>query len=150
MENASKALIIAGAILLAIVIISLGLVVVNNVRSTIDNTNMNQQEIEAFNGKFTPYVGDNIKGSKVNSLIAIISSSNADSYQKDTDAGTTGAKATQPYVGIKFDTDESVEGTYDSVGGEVTYPKANSSKSYTVEVSMTKGRVSKVIITTNN
>ncbi len=30
MENASKALIIAGAILLAIVIISLGLIVVNN------------------------------------------------------------------------------------------------------------------------
>ena len=45
MENASKALIIAGAILLAIVIISLGLIVVNNVRNVTDNTNLSEQEI---------------------------------------------------------------------------------------------------------
>ena len=51
MENASKALIIAGAILLAIVIISLGLIVVNNTRNVTDNTNLSEQEIQAFNAK---------------------------------------------------------------------------------------------------
>ena len=152
MENASKALIIAGAILLAIVIISLGLVVVNNVRSTIDNTNMNAQEIEAFNGKFTPYAGDRIQGSKVNALIAVVSSSNADSLQKDTDAGvTTDAKATQPYVGITFTpksaTAITVNGTLTAVkAANVKYPSANTSKYYSVEISMTKGKVSKIDI----
>ena len=76
MENASKALIIAGAILLAIVIISLGLVVVNNVRSTIDKTNLNAQEIEAQNSKFTPYQGDRVAGAKVQQLQALVNASN--------------------------------------------------------------------------
>lgn len=76
MENASKALIIAGAILLAIVIISLGLIVVNNVRSTIDNTNLSEQEIQAFNSKFTAYEGNGISSSRVNDLIQLVISSN--------------------------------------------------------------------------
>ena len=66
MENASKALIIAGAILLAIVIISLGLIVVNNVRNVTDNTNLSEQEIQSFNAKFTAYEGDSVAGSRVN------------------------------------------------------------------------------------
>ena len=69
MENASKALIIAGAILLAIVIISLGLVVINNSRGAIDNANISEQEIQSFNAKIIPYKGEKVPGSKVNSLI---------------------------------------------------------------------------------
>ncbi len=76
MENASKALIIAGAILLAIVIISLGLIVVNNVRSTVDNASLNEQEILAFNSKFTSYEGENVSGSRVNSLLQQVMATN--------------------------------------------------------------------------
>lgn len=76
MENASKALIIAGAILLAIVIISLGLIVVNNTRNVTDNTNLSEQEIQAFNAKFTPYEGDSVAGSRVNSLIQQVIATN--------------------------------------------------------------------------
>ena len=76
MENASKALIIAGAILLAIVIISLGLIVVNNVRDVTDNTNLSEQEIQSFNAKFIAYEGDNVSGSRVNSLIQQVISTN--------------------------------------------------------------------------
>lgn len=76
MENASKALIIAGAILLAIVIISLGLIVVNNVRNVTDNTNLSEQEIQSFNAKFTSYEGDSVAGSRVNSLIQQVISTN--------------------------------------------------------------------------
>lgn len=76
MENASKALIIAGAILLAIVIISLGLIVVNNVRETTDNTNLTEQEIQSFNAKFIPYEGNNVSGSRVNTLIQQVISTN--------------------------------------------------------------------------
>ena len=82
MENASKALIIAGAILLAIVIISLGLIVVNNVRDTVDKTNMSEQEIQAFNAKFTAYEGDKVSGSRVNSLIQKVIATNQELYNE--------------------------------------------------------------------
>ena len=80
MENASKALIIAGAILLAIVIISLGLIVVNNTRSTIDNANLSEQEIQNFNAKFTAYAGDKVSASRVNTLIQQVISTNQATY----------------------------------------------------------------------
>lgn len=76
MENASKALIIAGAILLAIVIISLGLIVVNNVRSTTDNTNLSEQEIQSFNAKFIAYEGEKVSASRVNTLIQQVVATN--------------------------------------------------------------------------
>lgn len=76
MENASKALIIAGAILLSILIISLGLMVYNQAKETIGSVNLSQQEIEAFNAKFTSYEGTKVSGAKVNSLIQTVISSN--------------------------------------------------------------------------
>ena len=69
MENASKALIIAGAILLSILIISLGIMVYNNAQDSVGNANLDQQEIAAFNAQFTPYQGTNVSASQVNSLI---------------------------------------------------------------------------------
>ena len=78
MENASKALIIAGAILLAIVIISLGLIVVNNTRGVADSANLSEQEIQAFNAKFTPYEGSNKTGTQVKTLLqTVIAANNA-------------------------------------------------------------------------
>ena len=76
MENASKALIIAGAILLAIVIISLGLVVINNSRHVTDDPNLNEQEKQSFNAKFAAYEGKNISGSRINSLIQQVIATN--------------------------------------------------------------------------
>lgn len=86
MENASKALIIAGAILLAIVIISLGLVVVNNSRSVTENANLSEQEIQSFNAKFIAYEGTNVSGSRVNALIQQVIATNQSLYNEgDTD-----------------------------------------------------------------
>lgn len=82
MENASKALIIAGAILLAIVIISLGLIVINNVRNTVDTSNLSEQEIQMFNTKFVSYEGNNIVASRVNSLIQQVFATNQETRQK--------------------------------------------------------------------
>lgn len=69
MENATKALLIAAAILVAILIISLGLVVYNMAAETVQNVNMNDQEVKAFNDKFMRYEGSNKKGANVNALI---------------------------------------------------------------------------------
>ena len=55
MENASKALIIAGSILVAILIVSLGVMVFNRFSGTAkEMANMNEQEISAFNSKIQP------------------------------------------------------------------------------------------------
>lgn len=70
MENASKALIIAGSIILAIMIISLSVFLFNRFKDTTsDAVDMTEAEISAFNSKITPYFGEAVQGSKVNSLL---------------------------------------------------------------------------------
>ena len=78
MENASKALIIAGAILLAILLISLGIMIFNQAQDTVSGSGMSQAEMQAFNNKFLKYEGT-IKGSQVKALINEVNTSNATS-----------------------------------------------------------------------
>lgn len=88
MENASKALIIAGAILLAILIISLGIIIFGQAQDTIQSVNMSEQEQLAFNNKFTPYEGEHIRGSQVNALAQAVFTNN----QSAKDNGETATK----------------------------------------------------------
>ncbi len=83
MENASKALIIAGAILLAILIISLGIMIYNQASGTVNNNAIDEVDITSFNQKFTQYEGDNIKGAQVDALLDQIRTNNV-TYQDDT------------------------------------------------------------------
>ena len=76
MENASKALIIAGAILLAILIISLGILIYNQASGIVGNNTMSEVDIQTFNQKFTQYVGEQ-RGSAVRSLIQQVQASNS-------------------------------------------------------------------------
>lgn len=76
MENASKALIIAGAILLSILIISLGIMIFNQASGVVDSNSMDEVAIKSFNEKFTQYEGTNIRGAQVNSLINTIVQNN--------------------------------------------------------------------------
>ena len=83
MENASKALIIAGAILLAILIISLGIMIYNQAAGVVNNNAMNEVEIASFNQKFMQYEGENVKGAQVNSLLNQVIQNNVSSAQED-------------------------------------------------------------------
>lgn len=76
MENASKALIIAGAILLSILLITLGIFIFQQAQSTIQNSGMSQAEINTFNSQFSKYEGTK-KGSEVKSMIQEINVNNA-------------------------------------------------------------------------
>lgn len=77
MENASKALIIAGAILLSIAIIGVGMFVYRGVKDTIKGAgDMSTEEIAAYNQEFTMYRGDNVRGSSVKALIERVSTHN--------------------------------------------------------------------------
>ena len=75
MENASKALIIAGAILLSIAIIGVGMAVFSNVSEKITGADMTQEETDAYNQEFLSYEG-NIRGSIAKTLCNRINSHN--------------------------------------------------------------------------
>lgn len=76
MENASKALIIAGAILLSIAIIGIGMSVFNGAQDAVNQANMDEATITTFNAKFSSYEGTNVKGSRVNNLLSTIAQNN--------------------------------------------------------------------------
>ncbi len=76
MENASKALIIAGAILLSILLISLGILVYNNAKGTISDANLDSEEAQAFNTKISQYCGSSKNATEMNGLIDAITASN--------------------------------------------------------------------------
>jgi len=78
MENASKALIIAGAILISILLITIGIVLINSGRDVVDTgtAGMTSQKIQTFNSQFTAYEGTK-KGSELKGLANVVRSSNA-------------------------------------------------------------------------
>ena len=76
MENATKALLIAAAILIAILIISLGLVVYNMASETVQGISLNDTEVKAFNDKWTHYTGESVSGTTVNALISDVFTNN--------------------------------------------------------------------------
>ena len=76
MENASKALIIAGAILLAILIIALGVFIFNQASDTANTDQLVSIEADSHNRTFQNYEGSGKKGSQVNSLIDEIRKNN--------------------------------------------------------------------------
>ena len=77
MENASKALLIAGAVLIVILLIGIGMLIYSKSTGVIDTaaSTMNTQEIQAFNSQFTPYEGEQ-KGSSVRALISTVIANN--------------------------------------------------------------------------
>ena len=83
MENASKALIIAGAILLAILIISLGIMIYNQASGVVNNNAMSEVDISTFNNKFTQYEGTNVRGAQVKALIQQVVTNNVTNSEDD-------------------------------------------------------------------
>ena len=97
MENASKALIIAGAILLSILLISLGILVYNNAKGTVSDSNLDSEAAQTFNTKISQYCGKKKNANDMNGLVSAISSSN----------GAQKGKADQHYITLKVDSNLS-------------------------------------------
>ena len=125
MENASKALIIAGAILISIILISVGIMVVQSAGGIVGTgtTKMNQQEIQAFNSDYLNYSGTQ-KGSAVKQLIQLIISNNA-ANKDDTDkvisvnSQTSGTELSKLMNGVQPTRNYNVEITIDDNTGLV-------------------------------
>lgn len=78
MENASKALIIAGAILISILLISVGIIIMNTVNAPAEEVSKQGEStvIQSFNSRFTGYEGKK-SGSALKNLSSDVRVSNA-------------------------------------------------------------------------
>lgn len=76
MENASKALIIAAAILISIMIISLGIWAFSIANNASKDVDLDEATIASFNQNFKQYEGTRISGNTVKSLIDAVRSNN--------------------------------------------------------------------------
>lgn len=118
MENASKALIIAGAILLAILLISLGIMIYNQAQGVVDGSGMSEAEVQTFNAKFLKYEGKQ-PGAVVKSMVQDVMANN----KTNTDKKIT-VNGNEPTVTSSIDnnTEYTVELVYtDGRVTEITY-----------------------------
>ena len=78
MENATKALLIAGSILIAIILIAVGVRIFNSGDETANSveSTLGGREVSNFNNKFKPYEGNSKSGKQVKELINLVRVSN--------------------------------------------------------------------------
>lgn len=79
MENASKALLIAGAIIIVILIIAVGMAVFNASKGSVNEgiRSMSTTEKQMFNGKWTIYEGSQ-SGRQIKDIYSAVTASNSD------------------------------------------------------------------------
>lgn len=75
MENASKALLIAGAVIISIAVISISVVIYFNVKDAITNINMDETAVATHNSRYSSYLGQ-VTGSQVKICISGILANN--------------------------------------------------------------------------
>lgn len=77
MENATKALLIAAAIIIAVVLITITVAVLGQGSTMVqENSDMTGVQVSAYNSEFEAYIGDRVTGSKVKQLINTINQHN--------------------------------------------------------------------------
>lgn len=92
MENAVKALLIAAAVLVAILIISLGLVVYNRASETVNSAgDLSEYQIQQFNEKFLKYEGISVTGAEVNAMLQTVFNHNQNQDDTSTCVEVTGS-----------------------------------------------------------
>ena len=138
MENASKALIIAGAILLSILLITLGIYIFTQAQSVIQGSGMTQTEISTFNSQFLKYEGSK-KGSEIKSLIQEVNINNSqdESKERQVEIETAGGKVT---IG------EITTGTGDDAVKNYATSNIKNPQPYTVSITeyAKDGRITKI------
>lgn len=150
MENASKALIIAGAILISIVLVSVGVIVVNSLNIDDATSKMDQQAKDTFNSSFVNSSGENIRGTVVKTLLSNVISNNA---------SNEGEESKTIYVKVENitlnsgTTVDSTKGTSEANTISAIRNKINTQHRYTVDIAYDgadKGLVHTITIKDNN
>lgn len=134
MENASKALLIAGAILIVIMVISMSVLMFSKIGGTAkEMADMNEQEIASFNSKITPYLGNSVTGTQVNALLQYCLSNNM---------SATKANETKKLITVKYNGADRI------VGSSTTYERvATGGHTYIVKGTYNDGLLTLIEIT---
>ena len=123
MDNASKALIMAGAILIAVALVGMGVYLVSIISNPADSavTLIDTQDVLTKNRQIEQYCGTSVKGSEVRTLLRTLETMNARDYfpddivptgaVTDTDAASVNSiNASARYtVTVTYDTDGFVD-----------------------------------------
>lgn len=141
MENATKALLIAAAVLVAIIIISLTLSIVQQNSDVIADANPSEAEMAQFNQKFTTYEGSNISTAQANTLIETVLSHNA----QETNTGDA------RYVAISYTPkggkDTSIVTVKNGTATPADNTKLTGTSYYSVKCTKTNGLVTSIKLT---
>ena len=134
MENASKALIIAGAILLSILLISLGIMVYNNSKNAVGSADLSDVQIQSFNSQFTAYTGvsgKTVSANELKNLCEKVMTSNLSENQSKTGkyVYVTGSYIDSTGTSKTLALGNSVEGKYTAI---TSIPEISASKRYTI------------------
>lgn len=137
MENASKALLFAAGILIAIILISVAVYIVSMSQSATKDvgSTMSEMQLMQFNQKFTTYDGRRT-GSQLKQLVATVNSSNVNNA--DTDLTVTFEDQTTNKVIPNADKDD---GTIDCTAG--------GSKYYYIKCNLENGAVKTITVSDN-
>jgi hypothetical protein len=131
MDNASKALVMAGAILIAVMLISLGVLLFNQGQNTAQQAGhlMDSTAIAAYNRQYTIYEGNKRTAADAITLIGLVK------------ANAKNSQIVYDYGQVSLDTD-----------GKTETSDINQQKNYTItvtEYSSVNGAVTKVKVTEN-
>ena len=123
MENASKALIIAGAILLAILIIGLGIFIYRQAANTVSDTGMDQLAIQQFNAQFTQYDSKTVSGGSARALYdTVVNNNNTDTEKRFVSLNLVAKTADGTKNIVLADTDASkVDGSKSDIKASAKY-----------------------------
>lgn len=110
MENASKALIIAGAILISILLISVGIIIMNAINDPVQQgaESASSQAVQIFNAQFTGYAGTGVDYNTAKQCITTVKSN----------AGTHTIKLTgiETYTALDRNKTYTIDFGYDNEG----------------------------------
>lgn len=132
MENASKALLFAAGILIAIILISVAVYLVNMSQDATKNVGsaMTEMQLMQFNQQFTTYEGIRT-GSQIKQLVNKVNTSNADNAGTDMIVNFEGTDSSI--------IDGSADAGFNFKGG--------SAKKYNVKITTEDGAVKTIVIT---
>lgn len=130
MENASKALIIAGSIIVSLVIVSLGILIYRKTQTATDVSGVIQSQVEGYNEQYENLFGTYVGAANVKALLQKIKTNNT-LY-----GSTSGSDASSMKIWVIF-LAENFEGRDTTNGNDTMTPiinKIKQSKHYSVNV----------------
>ena len=129
MENATKALLIAASVLIAILLISFGIYIYKISNEAVQGMDLSDQEVTQFNDQFTKYEGSRKRGTEINALISDVFQNNLkheDNVNQQIDLKVDLNDANDGKIQLKKSSSTTTGGS--TTGGSTTTGKANPGK----------------------